>query len=268
VDRDALTRLFSLLALADRSELLTFMANIPRDEIVRIMTPPFESGKIIFREPLLALIESCAVDTNAHGLDENKRKKCLTVWLAAVLHITKAFFVPNQVPETELGPLLDDVLINFTDSHRMKAMCADADTTIRFTSRTICALLAKWLLQNGRLYVEELRWLETVTGVPRDEIPNFLDTHRILEFLVFGVFPRQEGDIPDQAGDDLTAHASSFVETLAILTDAGIQPPFDRTTFTEGISDLVHLMEASDRHAIFIANELRQNFPEFILPNS
>jgi len=268
VDRDALTRLFSLFALADRSEFLTFMANIPRDEIVRIMTPPFESGKIIFREPLLALIESCAVDPNAHRLDENKRKKCLTVWLAAVLHITKAFFVPNQVPETELGNLLDDVLINFADSRRMKAMCADADTAIRFTSRTICALLAKWLLQNGRLYVEELRWLETVTGVPRDEIPNFLDTHRILEFLVFGIFPHQEGDIPDQAGDVLTAHASSFVESLAILTDAGTQPPFDRLTFIERISDLVHLMEASDPHAIFIAAELHQNFPEFILAPS
>ncbi len=200
VDRDALTRLFSLFALADRSEFLTFMANIPRDEIVRIMTPPFESGKIIFR--------------------------------------------------------------------RMKAMCADADTAIRFTSRTICALLAKWLLQNGRLYVEELRWLETVTGVPRDEIPNFLDTHRILEFLVFGIFPHQEGDIPDQAGDVLTAHASSFVESLAILTDAGTQPPFDRLTFIERISDLVHLMEASDPHAIFIAAELHQNFPEFILAPS
>ena len=63
VDRAALTRLFGQLALADRSELLTFMASIPRGEIVRIMTPPFESGRIIFREPLLALIEGCAVDT-------------------------------------------------------------------------------------------------------------------------------------------------------------------------------------------------------------
>jgi hypothetical protein len=68
VDRTALTRLFSQLALGDRKELLTFMTSIPRDEIVRIMTPPFESGRIIFRGPLLALIESCAVDTNVHGV--------------------------------------------------------------------------------------------------------------------------------------------------------------------------------------------------------
>ena len=58
VDRFALTLMFRHPTLADRSELPTFIASVPSDEIVRIMTPPFESGNIIFRETLLTLIES------------------------------------------------------------------------------------------------------------------------------------------------------------------------------------------------------------------
>jgi len=284
MDRDALTRLFGQLALAERTELLKFVAQIPRDEFIHIMTPPFEFGRIIFREPLLTLIESCAVDTNIHGLDENERKNCLLVWLAAVLHITKYFFSPDQTPETGVERLLDDVLINFADSSRMKAMCAHTDSAIRFTSRLICALLAKWLVQNNRFYFEELRWLEVITGIPREEISNFGDHRRILDFLVCGVFPHTDGDLlyqgvdipnlpgsfppqedyaPNQADDIPTAITSSFVESLAILLDADTQPPFD--DLTRRLSDIVRQMRVGEPHSRFVAENLRRMFLDCIL---
>ncbi len=204
------------------------------------------------------------------------------MWLAAVLHITKEFFVANQVPETDLERMLDDMLINFADSDRMKAMYAHTDTAIRFASRCICALLAKRLLQNRWFFVAELRWLEAVTEVSRYEIPGSLDNHMILEFLVCGIFPyqgvdirnqgsniplpHQEGDVLHQAGDILAAHVPDFAETLAILMDAGTRTLFYRLTFTGGLSDLVCRLEAGDLRTQFVADKLCRIFPDFILP--
>ena len=51
VDREAISRLFSQLTLADKRELPNFVASIPNDQIVQLMTPPIEPGKIAFVNP-------------------------------------------------------------------------------------------------------------------------------------------------------------------------------------------------------------------------
>jgi hypothetical protein len=107
--------------------------------------------------------------------------------------------------------MLDDMLINFADSDRMKAMYAHTDTAIRFASRTICALLAKRLLQNRWFFVAELRWLEAVTEVSRYEIPGSLDKNMILKFLVCGIFPYQGVDIQNQGSNIPLAHQEGDV---------------------------------------------------------
>jgi hypothetical protein len=281
VDRDALTRLFSQLALADRSELLKFVASIPRDQFVHIMTPPIDSGKIVFRGPLLT-IRNCVVDTSAAGLDDNKHKSCLLVWLAAVHHIAKEFFVPNRVPEIELGPLLDDVRINFANVGRMQALWAHGDTAIRVISRSICALLAKCLLKNRQPDATELLWLEAVIGVPGNELFKSLHNSSALDHLIFksfvcGIFEHREGDIPNQGNlplqegshheSELTAYASPIATTLAIVMGAGTGPHFNRVIFTEKLSNFIHQMEVGDP-ASLVANELRRMFPDFIQATS
>ena len=264
VDRVALTRFFSELTL-DRSEFLTFMASIPRHEIVRIMTPPFESRGIVFREHLLTLIKSCTVGTNVRGLDEEKRKSCLLVWSAAVLHIIKEFFIPNRVPPLE-PDLLDDVLINFANIDHMQAMWAHSDTAIRLASRSICALLARRLVRMRRDQFDrsELDWLNKVTGESSDAISNSFGNlpaldHMILQSFVYGVFSHQAADFPSE-------HRSTtcFAETLAILTNAGIPTAFDETAFRAGLLELIRWTDTDGQGGNLVANKLRSMFSNFL----
>jgi hypothetical protein len=89
----------------------------------------------------------------------------------------------------------------------MRAMWAHSDTPIRVISRSICALLAKCLLQKPEgPSGEELRWLNAVTEISEREIydslgdPGALD-YMILKSFVCGVFPHRGGDITNPAGD-------------------------------------------------------------------
>ena len=207
VDRDALTQLFSQLALADKHELLKVVANIPRDKIVHVMTPPIESGTIVFREPLTAIRDSI-VGTST-GLDEIERKSCLLVWLTAVHHIAKWIFVnfsPNRAPETQLEDLLKEIRLNFADIGRMQPMWTHSDPAIRIISHSICALLAKCVLRKRHLSEAEIRWLCTVTGVSGNKIHNSMNNpvaldSMVLKSFVYGVFPHRESNVPNQAGD-------------------------------------------------------------------
>jgi Family of unknown function (DUF6535) len=272
VDRDALTRLFTHLTLADECELPEFMACVPREELIRIMTPPFDSDGIVFHDPLLALRRSYEAGAYVHGLDENKRRSCLLVWLAAIHHITEEFLC-IQVWETELRHLMEEVRINFADIGLMQPMWAHSNTAVRITSRSICALLAKCLLLDRQNYAAELHWLEAVTGKPRADIYNSLDDDGdagldhmndvILTSFVCGIFPHNEGGGAHQPSDLQTAQAA-IAKTLATLMDARRGRDFDRDVFTQGLSHLIHRMEGGDAHAHFVANELRRMFPDFI----
>jgi len=261
VDREALTRLFDQLTLADKSELPKFVASIPKDRIVHLMTPPIESGKIVFRDQL-TLIRNCGTDRGLDKLDNLKdvRKRCLTVCLEAVRHIAKALIVANTAPQPEV---LHDIRTNFANIGLMREIWTDNsnDTAILVTSRSICALLARRLLHKEQLEGLELAWLEDMIGKPSHEIYSshsrgdfaVLDLNNLKSF-VSSVLPHLEGDLP-------TEHAISFTETLAILMDAGTQAPFNSTIFSHGISDLIHQMEDDD-----VANKLRTMFGDFLSP--
>ena len=260
VDREALIRLFHQLTQANESELLKFVASIPRDKFVRtIMTPPIESGKIVLQEPLTVMRDYVVVK-GAQGREENEHTSGLLVWLTAIHHITKEFSVPNQIQGSERGRLLYDVRVNFADIPCMRGMWTHIDTGIRVTSHSICALLAKHLLQNRRPSGGELLWLADVIGMTTNEITNSLGQpdvldHRTLKFFVCGIFP---GDV-----NPPTWPTSSIAKTLATLMDAGTEYVFNDTIFIAKLSNLVHRLEG-DPDANSAVAKLRELFPTFI----
>jgi hypothetical protein len=270
VDREAISRLFSQLTLADKNEIPNFVASIPNDQIVQLMTPPIESGKIAFRESLI-LIRNCAVDTNAAGLDEEVRKRCVMVGLEAVNHVVKAITIPDGALPQEMRDLIRDIRTNFADIGHMRRMWADDDTAIRVTSRSICALLARCLLRIQPLEAPDLGWLEEVTGISSNEIYNShgsfasLDRDNLKSF-VHGIFLHQERveDLPAE-------HSTSFAETLAILMGARTQAgPFDRDIFSQGIQGLIASEEEQEQEQeedvpqSNLATKLREVFLGFL----
>jgi len=267
VDREAISRLFSRLTLADKSELPNFVASMPKGQIVQLMTPPIESGKITFRESLI-LIRNCAADTNAAGLDVEVRKRCVMVGLEAVDHVVKAITVPNGVLPLEMRNLLRDIRTNFADTGHMRQMWVDDDAAIRITSRSICALFARCLLHKQPLEEADLSWLQDVIGESSHEIYNrnsrgsfaSLD-HVNLKSFVHSILPHQEGveDLPAE-------HTTSFTETLAILMGAGTQAPFNGAVFSQRISDLIVSMEEDGPQSTIVATKLHHMFLDFLQP--
>jgi hypothetical protein len=263
VDRAALIRLFGELTLVSKNELVKFVASIPKDEIVRIMTPPTDSGEIVLKDNL-TFIRDCVIDTTAEGLDENKRKSCLLVWLNAFHHIVMVF-INGNVPEK----LLKDVRTTFADINHMRSMWAHSDAAIRVTSLSSCALLAKCLLQNqGRINPTDLRWLMAVTGTSGNELddarsnPDELD-HILASSFVRGIFTHHVDGVAHRAGNPLTAWTYPIAKTLKTLMNAD-----NPGIFNEKLSELIRQMEHGDTHESFAAKELRGMFPESILENS
>ena len=211
VDCEMVSELFSRLALGDKSKLRKFAATIPRDKVLDLITP-IESGRIVLREPLRILLQSCA----AGWPDEEVPKRSLLVCLGAIHDIAKT---PNlDVPE------LNYARANFADVGLMQALWNDSDTSIRFTSRSICALLARQVLR-GSLEEQQLRWLHGVTGEPSGAIYNANDdmkVHMNLKSFVYGVLSGQVGDLPP--GD---AMSFNLKEILAILLDVRKDAHFD-----------------------------------------
>ncbi|KAI0303275.1 hypothetical protein BC826DRAFT_340201 [Russula brevipes] len=102
VDRRALTRLFNEFVKADRGKLPKFLASITSEDLTELMTPPIDSGKIVFREPLLTVLRGCSMDARTIGLEEDVRKRSLIVCLDAVHHVVKTLIGPNGVPLLEM----------------------------------------------------------------------------------------------------------------------------------------------------------------------
>jgi Family of unknown function (DUF6535) len=210
-DRKIVTRLFSLLAPGDKSKLRKFAASIPRDRIFQLV-PLIESGRIVLREYLLTLLRSCAGGTRVAEGEEDVRKRSLLVCLDAIHHIAKDPSVPD----------LNFVRANFANIGLMRDLWDDSDTAIRFTSRSICALLAKQVVR-GALEEPQLRWLHDVTGEAPKAIydADVVTRDRInLKSFVYGVLSSPVGDLPIE-------DAASFKETLAILLDARYDAHFD-----------------------------------------
>lgn len=250
LDLKALAWLLELPALAEQNRVQDFITDIPGDTIVQLMSIPTESRRIIFRDHLLALLRSCAPGTV--GLDEDARKTRLLVCLDAVYRIVKASSTVHGVSPSE--SVLSDVRTNFANVGLMRALWADTDPSIRLISRSICALLARYLLRKYPLEQSELAWLQDVMGKPSSTIYNSLDDlakadTMNLDSYVYSVLSRDTGDLPIE-------EATIFMDTLAILASAGSQATFRRSVLEEGISSLMKRAEEEDGHLLDVIGRL------------
>ena len=229
--RNIVARLFKLLAPGDKGKFQGLAAIIPRNRVHQLV-PLIESGRIVLQEPLLILLRSCTAGTQLAGPDEYVRKLSLRVCLDAIHHIAKAPDVPN----------LNFVRTNFADIGLMRVLWDDADAAVRFTSRSICALLAKKVVREP-LEEPQLRWLQDVTGEAPMAIYNadiVTRDHINFKSFVYGVLSKQVDDLPP---DD----ATSLKETLGILFDMGSDAHyFDTPAFQTRLSEEVEWIQQSD----------------------
>jgi Family of unknown function (DUF6535) len=252
VDLKALAWLLKLPALAEKSRIQDFITNIPGVTIVQLMSVPAESGRIIFRDHLLALLRSCAPGTV--GIDDDVRKSRLLVCLDAVHRLVKASSAVHGVSPSE--SVLSDVRTNFANIGLMRALWADTDPSIRLVSRSICALLARYFLRKYPLERSELAWLQDVMGKPSSAIYNSLDDlakadTMNLDSYVYGVLSHDTDDLPIE-------EATIFMDTLAILASAGSQVTFRRSVLEVGIFSLMKRAEEEDGHLLDVVEKLRR----------
>jgi hypothetical protein len=252
-DRKIITWLFTQLALYDKGKLRKLAANISRSRI-RDLIPIIESGKVVLRKPLLALLRSCTTDPPAAEPDGDVRKRSLLVCLDVIHHIAKSPDIPK----------LDFIRANFTKIDLMQALWNDSDTTIRVTSRSICALLAKQVVRQA-LEAPQILWLGAVTGENLNRISNSDPTtldRMILKSFLYKVLSNQDADPPTE----------SFKETLAILldarTDVGFDVDFDMSASRTQLQEEVEWIEQQrDPQGSVVVDKLRSRFP-FLLPGS
>ncbi|KAN0113969.1 hypothetical protein V8E52_007118 [Russula decolorans] len=154
IDVDALTWLFQLPALTEKSKIQKFVASLPGETIIQLLSKSFQDGKVSFRHHLSTLFRSCTPGTASSGLDENMRRRRLLVCLNAVHHIAKASI-------SSLSPrLLNEMRLHFANIGLMRPLWVDSDPAIRITARSICALFARQLLRQRQLGEGELSWLQ------------------------------------------------------------------------------------------------------------
>ena len=248
-DRKIVARLFNLV-LGDKSKLQKLVASIPRDKVLELI-PLIESGRIVLREPLAILLRSCTTGTHAAGPDEDVRRRSLLICLDAIHYIAKTPRIPD----------LNFVRTNFANVGLMRGLWNDSDTAIRFTSRSICALLAKQVVSEP-LEEPQLRWLQDVTGEAPHVILNAsfdIVTRNRMNFksFVYGVLSSPVGDFPT---DD------SFKETLAILLDVGTDVNFERDHSRGQLIDQVEWVQQDDpQDSREVVDKLRSMFP-FLSP--
>ena len=234
-DRKIITWLFSQLALYDKSKLRELAANIPRNRIRDLI--PFSESNVVLREPLLALLRTCAAEP-----DGDVRKRSLLVCLDVIHHIAKS----PDVPE------LNFMRANFANIDLMGTLWRDSDATIRVISRSICALLAKQVVRQ-ELEEPQIVWLEAVTGENRNRMYNSdvpTKGWMILKSFVYGVLSNQHGGLPIE----------SFKETLAILLDVRTDI-FDEAAFNTRLEEAIEWIQRHDPQSSVVVDELRTIFP-------
>ena len=259
IDVKALTWLFQLPALAEKSKIESFVACLPGDTIVQLLSSPLGQGKVTFREHLSSLMRSC--EPGAGGLDEDMRKHRLSVCLNAIHHVVRASIVPGAVSQSQA--LLNDLRISFANISFMRPLLVDGNTAIRVTARSICALLARHLLRKNPIEQSELAWLQDVMGQSSNTIYNQLDNRTEVDNMnvdsfVYGVFSDRMGDLP-------IIQETSFTETLAILLNSGSLNAFRRETFENQLSFLIRRVEEGDHAARDnVLDKLRRMFRGFL----
>jgi len=201
-DRGRVTWLFNQLALGDKHKFLQFAASIPRHKIPYLLLPI----EVSLRESLLVLLRSCVASRYTSRGDENVQLSLL-VCLHAIRHIVKA-----KAPAI---PDLDFMRTHFANTGLMRSLWGDMDDSIRITSRSICALVARQAVRKRQLKEAALSWLHEVTGESSNSILEANVT--VLDQMNFKSFVN--GALPNHLPyrDLSTEDAASFNETLAIL---------------------------------------------------
>jgi hypothetical protein len=152
---------------------------------------------------------------------------------------------------------------NFENIGLMRTLLNDSDTAIRVTSRSICALIARRVGRERWPEVEELRWLQDVTGETSHEILNAdVETRDRMNFksFVYGALSNQVGNLP-------TEDATSFRETLAILLDVGTNPYFDLPSSQNQLSEEVRWIQQDDpKGSLDVVNRLLLMFSIYPSP--
>jgi len=257
-DVEALTWWLQLPALAEASKAQGILECIPKETVIRLLTGPIDSRKTHFINRLMSLLRSCGPDSLAVRMDEKERKTRLLGCLH-VIHLIAHASV-SQIFDVDF---VDVMRRNFANMSFMRSKWANSDVGIRITSRSICALLARCLLSRLQLEGPELGWLQDVIGEPSDTIfisDSATRDRMNLKAFVYGLLSGQDGDLPAE-------HAISFTETLAILMNAGVQSPFDRTEFQDQLSALIGWIEQDTTEGSNeIVDKLRRMFEDFLPP--
>jgi hypothetical protein len=208
-DRKTITWLFRQLSLGDKNKFLVFAASIPRHKVIDLI-PPIKSGEIQVDlwQPLLVLLRSCT-DTGPVGPGEDVRRDALLVCLTAIHDIAKQSPIPdlNFVRDKFASILM-----------RRGGLWNNIDNSIRITSRSICALVARQVVRKrrrGGIEDADISWLQEVSGSPSDVIREAGGT--VLDQIIFKSFVF--GALPNNAIHLSVEDATSFKETLAILLD-------------------------------------------------
>ena len=213
IDVKALTWLFQLPALTEKNKIQMFVASIPGDTIVQLLSDSVDHGKIkiTFRHHLSTLFRSCAPST-AGGLTEDMRKRRLFVCLNAVHQVAKALVCDS--PSSESLSLMNDMRRRYANIDLMRPLWTDNDPAIRVTARSICALFARQLLRKPYLESGELLWLQEVMDRQSNTIFERSNLAMVdsmnADTFVNGVLSYQIGNLPD-------VQETSFKETLEIL---------------------------------------------------
>jgi hypothetical protein len=254
VDLKALAWLLKRPALAEKTRIQDFIANTSGDTIIQLMSVPTESGRVIFRDHLFALLQSCAPGTI--GLNEDARKTRLLVCLGALHRIVKAFVTIYGVSLPE--SVLRDVRTNFANMELMRALWADADPSVRLVSRSFCALLARHLLRKCPLEESELVWLQEVMGKPSNTIYNSLDGIAKARADTINLDSYVHGVLLYNTEDLTLRDTITFMDTLATLAGAGSQSTFRRDVLDERICSLVQRaeLEEGNRHLLEVVGKL------------
>ena len=239
VDVDALMWLFQLPALTEKNKIQKFVASLPGETMIQLLSKSFRDGKDTFRQHLSTLFRSCTPGTAPSALDENMRRTRLLVCLNAVHNIAKASIAPSS-------RLLNEMRLHFANIALMRPLWADMDPAIRVTARSICALFARQLLRQRGLEAEELAWLEEVMDKPSNTIYNGHNNRAWVDSMNFDAFV--DGVLSHQRDDLPNVLAISFKDTLMVLMNTNSRTSVHTDTFEEWLSYHIQRIEQENDH--------------------
>ena len=247
VNVEALTWLLQLPTLTEESKIQKFVASLPGEVVVRLLSKSFQDGEVTLRQRLSDLFRSCTPGTASSELDEFTRRRRLLVCLNAVHHFAKASI---SLPSFHL---LNEMRLHFANIALMRPLWVDRDPAIRVTSRSICALFARQLLRQRQFEEEELLWLQEVMDKPANTIFNEHNNRARVDMnvdaFVDGVLLHQMDDLPDVL-------ATSFKDTLMVLMNTNNRAD----AFEEWLFYYIRRMEEENDHQDRnnVVNQLRR----------